>query len=841
MSLAIAGSIIIFPAGNIDYIDALFFGSGCATQSGLNTVDINKLNTYQQVTFYLLTMIATPIFIHTFVVFVRLYWFERRFQHIVREARNWRRSRDRSRSKTETKDMQDIERGPQGVRGRSIVVLHKNEGGNGNVMNDATSILQAKQPDASEPTSTSSSQGERPEPNELQQSKSVDEFPSLHREVTFADEVDEVGDLKSSAARLPGRLNAEEHIAFLEKQRNPNKRTLRIPGPRDFDRGDVPETVVEDEDGGALSHKVTSPVDDSANTSGGPVKRNITIDEPKHPRQRAGTGLSKISVPSQRSNYSAPEKTSSPEGHEEEKPPHSARLRARTGTFSSLRHWGSREPEPATPYLSWQPTIGRNSAFVDLTEEQREELGGIEYRSLKTLAIVLVSYYFFFHVSAVIILLPWIVRTDTFGSIVDSDGISRAWWGIFTPASLFNDLGFTLTPDSMISFQKAVLPLLYGTFLIIIGNTGFPVMLRFVLWLLSKAVPRESGVWEELKFLLDHPRRCFTLLFPTDATAWLFWILVFLNGLDLIFFIILDLHDSVVTGIGSGGYRVLNGLFQASSTRTAGFSTVNLANLHPGIQVSYMIMMYISVFPIAISIRRTNVYEEKSLGIYSSASETDDDASQPSYVGAHLRRQLSFDLWYIFLGLFIIAVAEGPHIQNTNDYAFTMYSCLFEIVSAYGTVGLSLGYPTANTSFSGQFSVISKLVIIAMQIRGRHRGLPYELDRAILLPSESLHKKEDADAARRIQRRNSSLSNLEQVGSGSAKQPTMGRTPSQGTTTGREGHDHTARDSVMGEHGHSGMAGAVVGKIMAGLAAGPRLERREKYVHDADKDEHFVP
>ncbi|KAL9006601.1 MAG: hypothetical protein Q9188_000638 [Gyalolechia gomerana] len=366
-------------------------------------------------------------------------------------------------------------------------------------------------------------------------------------------------------------------------------------------------------------------------------------------------------------------------------------------------------------------------------------------------------------------------------------------------------------------------------------------MLRFVLWLLSKAVPRESGIWEELKFLLDHPRRCFTLLFPTDATAWLFWILVFLNGLDVVFFIILDLHDPVVTSIGSGGYRVLNGLFQASSTRTAGFSTVNLAELHPGIQVSYMVMMYISVFPIAISIRRTNVYEEKSLGIYSTTQENDEDANQPSYVGAHLRRQLSFDLWYIFLGLFIIAIAEGSHIQNMNEDSFTMYSCLFEIVSAYGTVGLSLGYPTANTSFSGQFSVISKLVIIAMQIRGRHRGLPYELDRAILLPSESLHKKEDADAARRVQRRNSSLSNLEPIGSGRGKQPTMGRTPSQGTTTGREGHDHTARDSVMGEHGHSGKAGAVVGKIMAGLAAGPRLERREKVMLEMDKDEHTVP
>lgn len=112
--------------------------------------------------------------------------------------------------------------------------------------------------------------------------------------------------------------------------------------------------------------------------------------------------------------------------------------------------------------------------------------------------------------------------------------------GIFTPATCFNDLGFTLTPDSMISFQLAVLPLILGAFLIIIGNTGFPCMLRFLIWIFTKLVPRDSSVWEELKFLLDHPRRCFTLLFPADATWWLFWILVLLNGIDVIFFIILD-------------------------------------------------------------------------------------------------------------------------------------------------------------------------------------------------------------------------------------------------------------------------------------------------------------
>lgn len=217
----------------------------------------------------------------------------------------------------------------------------------------------------------------------------------------------------------------------------------------------------------------------------------------------------------------------------------------------------------------------------------------------------------------------------------------------------------------------------------------------------------------------------------------------------------------------SAGLKILQGVFQAFSTRTAGFSCVNLALLHPGVQTSYMIMMYISIFPIAISVRRTNVYEEKSLGIYHGGEdggpgEDEESAGSLSYVGAHLRRQLSFDLWYIFIGFFILSISEGGRIQN-ND--FTMFAVLFEVVSAYGTVGLSLGYTGINASLSSQFSVVGKLVIIAMQIRGRHRGLPYGLDRAVLLPSESRFRNEveagdggGLPRARTLPRRNSGVS-----------------------------------------------------------------------------------
>lgn len=65
-----------------------------------------------------------------------------------------------------------------------------------------------------------------------------------------------------------------------------------------------------------------------------------------------------------------------------------------------------------------------------------------------------------------------------------------------------------------------------------------------------------------------------------------------------------------------------------------------------------------------------------------------------------------------------------------------MQCAKFSIFS--GNVGLSLGYPTVMTSLSGMFSTFSKLIICAMMIRGRHRGLPYTLDHAIMLPDEDL-------------------------------------------------------------------------------------------------------
>ena len=308
-------------------------------------------------------MFCTPIFIHSFVVFIRLYWFERKFQTLVKEARHFRRSR--SRTKTEVKDDPEAN-AEKSIRGRSIVVLHnKDEPANHEQGNEG-----------------SDDKGESGTTSESSQTRSQQQPAPFHRNITFADEVARQDHNETEGEILPRQISREQHIAIRENQRNPkDTKTLRIPGPKDFDRGREPEPLDDVEDGGAAAQTTSSPRENGPSNLANADKQgekgpfpNLKMNIAAFPR------LSKRkSDPKDMAN--APT---------EDIQPLSARLRARTGTFSSLKEWASKDNNNIAPYLSWQPTIGRNSAFVDLTEEQREELGGIEYRSLKTLAVVLV-------------------------------------------------------------------------------------------------------------------------------------------------------------------------------------------------------------------------------------------------------------------------------------------------------------------------------------------------------------------------------------------------------------------------------------------------------------------
>lgn len=534
IGLSILASVILYGAGNGDlaYIDALFFAAGANTQAGLNPVDVNLLNTFQQVVIMICAMVSNPMAINSFVVFLRLFWFEKKFQDLVREARN-RRTITKSKSKARPETFEP----ETGVNGRDIRVMH--DGTMRRVNNDLF-VLSGANDKAQTGESSSGGSQAATLPGEAEEQVAPDEKgPGI----TFAGTVKRSDGVQDEMLKGPRKLTDEEHIAILQRQRETdNDEVLRIPGPRDVELGERPRRVENrrsEDEPEPLSPGMRrgSDVETQAPTR----PKGITIQEPakKPSRKEEMSDDAKAFL-----NVFTPFKFRKPRLLDDEDNTHhrsGSLSHLKQHTVDTIRGALSRDKNELAPYLSWQPTLGRNSAFVgELTDEQREELGGIEYRSLKTLSLILTIYFWGFWILAIAFLTPWIIYTERWGRVVDSIGQGRPWWGIFTGTSAFTDLGFTLTPDSMNSFNTAVFPLLVMSFLIVIGNTGFPVMLRFLIWLTSLVVPRNSGLWEELRFLLDHPRRCFTLLFPSAATWWLFWLLVILNGIDLIFFIILD-------------------------------------------------------------------------------------------------------------------------------------------------------------------------------------------------------------------------------------------------------------------------------------------------------------
>lgn len=81
------------------------------------------------------------------------------------------------------------------------------------------------------------------------------------------------------------------------------------------------------------------------------------------------------------------------------------------------------------------------------------------------------------------------------------------------------------------------------------------------------------------------------------------------------------------------------------------------------------------------------------------------------------RRQLAFDIWWLGFALWLVCIIEvsdasvqdsskegadvrqKTNLENADDATwFNIFNVIFELVSAYGTVGLSLGLPYDNYS-----------------------------------------------------------------------------------------------------------------------------------------------
>jgi Trk-type K+ transport system membrane component len=77
-----------------------------------------------------------------------------------------------------------------------------------------------------------------------------------------------------------------------------------------------------------------------------------------------------------------------------------------------------------------------------------------------------------------------------------------------------------------------------------------------------------------------------------------------------------------------------------------------------------------------------------------------------------MRRQMTSDIWPLCAAIFGICIFERGKLMDPEKASwFTIFRIIFECTSAYSTIGLSLGVPTNNYSFCGDFGTVSKLIV----------------------------------------------------------------------------------------------------------------------------------
>ncbi|KAH7305713.1 cation transporter [Rhexocercosporidium sp. MPI-PUGE-AT-0058] len=155
--------------------------------------------------------------------------------------------------------------------------------------------------------------------------------------------------------------------------------------------------------------------------------------------------------------------------------------------------------------------------------------------------------------------------------------------------------------------------------------------------------------------------------------------------------------------------------------------------------------------------RTSNVYEERSLGVYSASRPFQPDEVSFSirrkdvhgkfyFVGKQLSSKVCYGAWSIVLALIAVGFYEAG-LSTSKD--FNIFPVFFEVFSAYANIGLSMGLEDQSYSLCGSWHWFSKVCMLALMLRGRHRSLPHSIDRAIQLPDKNIGSREDADERER--------------------------------------------------------------------------------------------
>lgn len=245
------------------------------------------------------------------------------------------------------------------------------------------------------------------------------------------------------------------------------------------------------------------------------------------------------------------------------------------------------------------------------------------------------------------------------------------YYGVFHSVSAFCNAGFSLFTTGLEGFAGSVLLNLSIAYLIILGGIGFAVINSFII-----DVRRD-----ERKFNL------------TSKLAILVSVFLTFGGMMVI--LILEYTNSGTIGNFSFGDKLLASFFQSVTARTAGFNTIPLGNMRDGSVFLFYLLMFIGASPGStgggLKTTTIGVIAFYVLGIVKGRENIE-----------LFNRRIDWGILNKALAILVISlIYVSTIVMLILAYdKFGLKEVIFEVISAFATVGVTLGITSELNSFS---------------------------------------------------------------------------------------------------------------------------------------------
>ena len=267
--------------------------------------------------------------------------------------------------------------------------------------------------------------------------------------------------------------------------------------------------------------------------------------------------------------------------------------------------------------------------------------------------------------------------------------VDALWFGIFHSISAFNNAGFSLFTDGLMGYKSDTISLVTICLLIILGGLGYFVLIE---------------IYENRKFSKRFTIHTRIMIYGT--------IILILAGMVL--FLSIEWDNPKTFGELSFYDKILNAFFLSVNFRTAGFNSIDLSSLKDSsLFFSTLFMMTgagqgstaggMKITTVAI-LMITVVYILKQSNQEPSIFKR---RIEQKVINKALAIIISSSFFVLFTVLILVETQNFPFIK-----------ILFEVVSAFGTVGVSTGNGDI-LSLSQQFDTFGKSIIIILMIAGR--------------------------------------------------------------------------------------------------------------------------